>query len=85
MDLPICARWEQNEVVRGRGESRWGDVVDVPSVCTACDDEGAVYFAGVLYCGRCALERLITALRREVDEPTPVHAFSDHPSRRFDV
>ena len=40
------------------------------AACRDCHDEGAVYFVGEIYCGRCALERLIRALQAEIaDDP----------------
>ena len=44
-----------------------GESIESPPVCRDCDDPGVVYFAGTLYCGRCALEHLVRALLAEVD------------------
>lgn len=40
--------------------------MDRRPTCRECADSGAVYFVGELYCGRCALERLIGALTAEI-------------------
>lgn len=54
--------------MRGRKGVRSPQIDEAPPSCHDCRDEGVVYFAGILYCGRCALERLIRALRAEVDD-----------------
>ena len=41
-------------------------VMDRKPRCRDCPDSGAVCFVGELYCGRCALERLIRALHAEI-------------------
>ena len=44
-----------------------GEPIESPPVCRDCVDPGVVFFAGTLYCGRCALEHLVRALLAEVD------------------
>ena len=43
------------------------EAVVAPPGCRDCVDLGEFQFAGDLYCGRCALERLVRALRAEID------------------
>lgn len=66
MGLHKMAIRAHNAGVRGRRGIRFHEVVAPPPACRDCADPGAFGFAGDLYCGRCALERLIGALRAEV-------------------
>ena len=65
MGLHKTAIWAHNAGVRGRRGIRFHETV-APPACPDCADPGEVGFAGDLYCGRCALERLISVLRAEV-------------------
>jgi hypothetical protein len=63
----MWARTAHNAGMRGK---RRGILqpVEAPPACQDCTDPGVVYFAGELYCGHCALTRLIRALQAEVAE-----------------
>lgn len=57
---------EQNAGMRARGGFDSVTFKSAPAACEDCPEDGAVVFAGVLLCERCALLRLINALRAEV-------------------
>jgi hypothetical protein len=52
--------------MRGRRGIYGREAAEEMLTCRDCPEPGEVVFAGGWYCGRCALLRLITALRAEV-------------------
>ena len=66
MGLHRTARVAHNGRMRGRGGIYGREASEEMLTCHDCLEPGEVVLAGGFYCGRCALLRLITALRAEV-------------------
>ena len=66
MGLHISMHMTHNGWMRGKRGTVRHEAAESMLTCQNCLEPGEVVFAGGFYCGRCALLRLIAALRAEV-------------------